>query len=79
MTIAGKECKKKSESNTFLASCFLRHPGILLLDDICVKTFLIKLLLCSLLMQSFFKPIEVHAQPVYKLAGVISLSHSSGL
>lgn len=65
MTIAGKERGKKSDSNMFLASCILRHQGMQLLYGICVKAFLIKLLLCSLLMQSFFKPIEVHAQPVF--------------
>lgn len=65
MTVTEKKQQQQKKNSMFLASSFLRHPGMQLLYGICVKAFLIKLLLCSLLMQSFFKPIEVHAQPVY--------------
>lgn len=50
--------EKKSDSNMFLASCFLTHPGMQLLYGICGKAFLIKLLLCSLLMQSFLSQLK---------------------
>jgi len=51
-----------------------------LLYGICVKAFFFFLSNSYCVFYSCsFKSIEVHAQPVYLLAGVISLSLSSGL